>query len=199
MNYRTIQLRNLIKEFGKENAEKVLSNFSCPMNPDVEEFIHTKAIPFESAGMARTSLIMAQKSSLKPYRLCAIYSLTTKSIEVEKGLSRSLRKKAFGTTYAVGNPVTAILIGQLAKNYHDDNDKLITGEIIMSLISEEVNKIDMLVPSVSVWLECEDKEPLKRYYEKFGFVYFSKSEDGLLQYIMPTKKFINPEFKDKER
>ena len=61
-------------------------------------------------------------------------------------MTNSFRKKAFGTTYAVGNPVNTILIGQLAKNYQDGNDQYITGEILMSLIIDYVRKIDILVP-----------------------------------------------------
>ena len=49
MNYRTISLKVLIDEFGKKKAFELLSKFSCPLNNDVEEFVHQKAIPFERA------------------------------------------------------------------------------------------------------------------------------------------------------
>lgn len=193
MNYRTISLKVLIDEFGKKKAFELLSKFSCPLNNDVEEFVHQKAIPFERAGMARTYLVVAEDSQTS-YGICAIYSITTKSISISKEMTNSFRKKAFGTTYAVGNPANTILIGQLAKNYQDGNDQYITGEILMSLIIDYVRKIDILVPSVSVYVECENKECLKKYYEKYGFVNFSTNKDGLLQYIVSTKKFISPEY-----
>ena len=125
MNYRTISLKVLIDEFGKKKAFELLSKFSCPLNNDVEEFVHQKAIPFERAGMARTYLVVAEDSQTS-YGICAIYSITTKSISISKEMTNSFRKTAFGTTYAVGNPVNTILIGQLAKNYQDGNDQYIT-------------------------------------------------------------------------
>lgn len=39
--------------------------------------------------------------------------------------------------------------------------------IIMSLIINHIKEMDVLVPSVSVYVECENKKCLKDYYEKF--------------------------------
>jgi hypothetical protein len=194
MIYRTIALKDIIEKFGKDDVNKVLSEFFCPINSDVEMFMHFKAYPYERAGMARTYLIIAQDQD-KVYGVCAIYSVTTKSISISQQMNSKSRRIAFGTTYAVGNPINAILIGQLSKNYKDGNDQYITGELLMSLIIDHVRKMDILVPSVSVYVECEDKIELRKYYEKYGFTYFSTNEDGLLQYIIPTKKFISPEYK----
>lgn len=194
MIYRTIALKDIIEKFGKDDVNKVLSEFFCPINSDVEMFMHFKAYPYERAGMARTYLITAQDHD-KVYGVCAIYSVTTKSISISQQMNSKARRTAFGTTYAVGNPINAILIGQLSKNYKDGNDQYITGELLMSLIIDHVRKMDILVPSVSVYVECEDKLELRKYYEKYGFTYFSTNEDGLLQYIIPTKKFISPEYK----
>lgn len=194
MIYRTIALKDIIKNFGKDDVEKVLSDFSCPINSDVEMFMRFKAYPYECAGMARTYLVTAQDHD-NVYGVCAIYSVTTKSISISKRMNAKSRRTAFGTTYAVGNPINAILIGQLSKNFNHGNNQYITGELLMSLIIEHVKNMDVLVPSVSVYVECEDKPELKRYYEKYGFTYFSTNADGLLQYIIPTKKFISPEYK----
>ena len=80
-------------------------------------------------------------------------------------MPRKDREIAFGTSYAVGNPVNAILIGQLSKNYVNGNDKYITGELLMSLIMEHVKRMAVLVPSVSVYVERDDKQPLRDYYQ----------------------------------
>lgn len=195
MIYRTISLKDLIDKFGKQTASDALSKFSCPLNKDVEEFMRQKAVPYERAGMARTYLVVAQDRQTT-HGICAIYSLTTKSISISQKMNSKSRKLAFGTTYAVGNPVNAILIGQLSKNYQDGNNQYISGELLMSLIIDLVRKMDVLVPSVSVYVECEDKQCLRNYYEKYGFKYFSTNRDGLLQYIIPTRKFISPEYKE---
>lgn len=194
MIYRTIALRDIIDNFGKDDADKILSDFLCPLNKDVEDFMHYKAYPFEEAGMAKTYLIVAQDKDVV-HGVCAIYSVTTKSITIDMKMKRRQRQLAFGTTYAVGNPINAILIGQLSKNYRNGNNQYITGEILMSLVMEHVKEMDVLVPSVSVYVECDDVKQLRQYYERYGFTYFSRNKDGLLQYIIPTRKFVSPEYK----
>ena len=72
-----------------------------------------KAVPYEKAGMARTYLVVA-KNHQTSHGICAIYSLTTKSISISQKMNSKSRKLAFGTTYAIVNPVNAILIGQLS-------------------------------------------------------------------------------------
>lgn len=194
MYYRTISLKDIIEKFGKTEANRVLSDFSCPLNKDVEFFCHYKAVPFECAGMAKTYLVIAQDNN-ETHGICAIYSITTKSIILSRKMSSKARKIAFGTTYALGSPINAILIGQLSKNYSHENNHYITGEVLMSLLIEHVKEMDVLVPSVSIYVECEDINALKKYYERYGFQFFGSNEDGLLQYIILTKKFISPLYK----
>ena len=196
MLYRTIALSDLIKKNGKDTAKKVLSDFLCPKNKDVQDFMHYRAYPYEMAGLAKTYLVVAQEDDIS-HGVCAIYAITTKSITTDPKMPRKDREIAFGTSYAVGNPVNAILIGQLSKNYANGNDKYITGELLMSLIMEHVKRMAVLVPSVSVYVECDDKQPLRDYYQKFGSTFYGINPDGLLQYIIPTKKFISPEYKKK--
>lgn len=208
MRYNTISLKDIIEKLGKSEAISILSDFSCPINTDVEEFMHYKAYPFECAGMSKTYLITASEKVMAEengeniekiisYGVCAIYSVTTKSITIDSNMTRKSRQIAFGTSYALGSPINAILIGQLSKNYTNDNNKYITGEIIMSLIIDHVKEMDVLVPSVSVYVECENKPELINYYERYSFKYFGTNKDGLLQYIIPTKKFISPEYKQR--
>ena len=55
-----------------------------------------------------------------------------------------------------------------------------------------LEKLIFLFHSVSVYVECENKECLKKYYEKYGFVNFSTNKDGLLQYIVSQKNSFTP-------
>ena len=51
MIYRTISLYDLLnQEIGKDKIMTILSDFSCPLNLDVEHFIHEKAYDFERVG-----------------------------------------------------------------------------------------------------------------------------------------------------
>lgn len=194
MIYRTIQLRTMIEKVGRKETKDFLSDFSCPLNKDVEYFVKNKAIPFELAGKSYTYLIFAQDGE-EIYGLCAIYAIAPQSLLIDRKLSASQRKKYFGTTYSLGNSINALLIGQLSKNYANNLNKYISGELLMSLIFERIKLINKLVATTSVYVECENVEYLKVYYKKYGFEYFITKEDGLLMYLIPTRILVKSEYK----
>lgn len=191
-SYRSIQLNDLISQIGKSKTEEILSDFSCPKNVEVEDFLKNKAIPFERANLARTTLIYLEEGNGKP-KLVAYYSVTVSKINIEH-LSRNERKKLAGTSYAIGKEIGAILIGQLSKNYTNENDKYISGKILMNLVFDRIRQIDILIPSVVTYVDCEDIECLKNYYCSFGFEFFRKNtieNQELLCYAISTKKIID--------
>lgn len=49
----------MIEEIGEQKTKQLLSDFSCPQNTDVENFLKTTAIEFSKQGIASTYLIMA--------------------------------------------------------------------------------------------------------------------------------------------
>ena len=192
MIYRSIQLNDLLKQVGRKEVEKILADFSCPLNDDIEYFIHKKAIEFELVGLSRTTLIYGTQCVEDSPKLVAFYSLSPKELALAENLKRSERRQLFGTTYSLGQSIKSILIGQLSKNYTDGNDKLITGGILMSLIFEQIKKIDVLLSSTIVHIDCKDTPGLRNFYEKFGFKYY-QTNDNLLCYVIPTKKIIEAE------
>ena len=42
MKYTVVNIINLIKEIGETEAKSVLSDFKCPLAPDVEEFFSSQ-------------------------------------------------------------------------------------------------------------------------------------------------------------
>ena len=189
---RTIQLQDLIKEVGKKNAKKYLSDFSCPLNKDIENFIREKSIPFECAGMARTTLVFLQDNTSNP-KLVAFYSITTSKINLDN-INKGNKRKLIGTSYAVGNEISAILIGQLSKNYAYDYDKLISGKTLMGLVFKRIYEIDKMVPSILTYVDFQDISKLKSYYKSYGFEYLrtnTTKNETLLCYVIQTKKIID--------
>ena len=57
--YKIVNLKMMIEELGEDRAKAILSQFSCPLNKDVEQFLRTKAISFAKQGWAQTHLVMA--------------------------------------------------------------------------------------------------------------------------------------------
>ena len=163
-------------------------DFSCPLNLDVEHFIHEKAYDFERVGLARTYLIFAQPEPHCTY-LAAIYSLGQSDVQLSDDIKPRHKKKMFGTSYPIGRNVKTLLIGQLAKNYTNGYNKYISGDILMGLIFSRIRDIHILFPSVVTHIDCKDDEHLKKYYERYGFSLFKKNRDMLI-YLLPTNSIV---------
>ena len=194
MNFDLISLGDLIRnsEIGENEINNILSDFSCPFNIDIEDFLKNKAITFEKVNLSRTTLVYKIDQFGKK-RFCAYFSLSSTRVPLTD-LSRAERRKILGTSYTVGDEVSAILIGQLSKNYRYNNDQLITGDELLSIVFSQIAKSDIILPSLLVYVDCEDVEQLKRFYEAHGFMYFKtmKHNNGkeLLCYVAQTRKIV---------
>ena len=175
--YQIINLADMIIELGEDMTKHILLKFSCPLNRDVEQFLHSKSIEFSKQSLARTHLVFCSfKSELV---LAAYFSLANKVIQVEpNALSKTLRKKI--TKYGTYDPgikkyiISAPLIGQLGKNHEYKNENLITGDELMKMACDKINEIQLIVGGSIVYIECEDVQKLKEFYLRNGFVEFGK-------------------------
>lgn len=140
--YVQVNINNMLKELGENRVNNILSNFSCPLNRDVEYFLHHKAIEFAKQGLARTHLVFA--SYKKEYVLVGYFTLAIKSFTLtKKALSSGMRKRIskFGQynkeldRYIISAP----LIGQIGKNYANGYDKLISGDELLKLACDKVS------------------------------------------------------------
>lgn len=55
--YLRINLKDILKIKDTEQVKDFLSNFSCPRNADVEDFIQNKAINFSLQGLAAVWIV----------------------------------------------------------------------------------------------------------------------------------------------
>jgi len=46
MGYKVIKLKNIYNNLGEVETKKILKEFKCELNKDVEYFLHEKAIEF---------------------------------------------------------------------------------------------------------------------------------------------------------
>ena len=188
MIYRTISLYDLINQkVGEKAIKEILSDFSCPLNEDVDYFIHYKAYDFERVGLARTYLVYALIDD-KPI-LVAFYSLGQSNVVISEDLSKNMKKKILGTTYPIGKNIKTLLIGQLSKNFYNGYNQYIAGDILMGLVFEKIKEIHLLFPSVVIHIDCRNDIHLKRFYEKMGFQLFKENGDMLI-YFMPTNNVV---------
>lgn len=175
--YRIVNLKLVVEELGEDHTKLVLSHFSCSQNPDVEQFLRTKAIEFSKQGLARTHLVMA--SYQKKPEIIGYFSLANKSIIVNPSkLNAKTRSRLnrFGNydsalkTYCIAAP----LIAQLGKNFDRGLNKLITGNELLELACQKLRAVQMDLGGGFVYLECEDKPELVQFYERNHFTNFDK-------------------------
>ena len=75
-------LENEDKRLGEETLLQLLSEFSCPLNPEVERFLKEQAILFAKKHQAVTYLVL----SLEDAELLGYFSITIKPIVVKSEL-----------------------------------------------------------------------------------------------------------------
>ena len=189
----------MLDTVGEDSVKTVLSSFSCPLNPDVENFLRFKAIEFARQGFSQTHLVMA--SYQKEPVLVGYFTLANKYITLSnKNLSTS-QKKRLAKFSIYDNQIrsyylSAPLIAQLGKNYSKNYNKLITGDELLCLACRKVSTIQMDLGGKFVYLECEDKPFLIEFYSRNGFCAFDRrrldrDETGLDgDYLIQMLKYI---------
>lgn len=131
----------MITQLGENEVKSILSDFSCPMNKDVEHFLRHTAIEFAKQGIASTYIIMA--SYRDEYVLAGYFTLANKIFCMNRDSFPNMKWKRriakFGQFDSTIKRYTlsAPLIGQLGKNYSHNYDKLITGDELFSTLSGE--------------------------------------------------------------
>ncbi|NBH27622.1 N-acetyltransferase [Lachnospiraceae bacterium] len=176
--YIGFNLRDILSDetLGENAAKGILSSFSCPLNPDVEHFLHNVAIEFSKQGISSTHLVMA--SFKNTYVLVGYFTLANKIFCIDKGSLPNRKWKSrmakFGQFDKTINryTISAPLIGQLGKNYANNYNKLITGDELLKLALDKVRETQNIIGGKIVYLECEQKEALIDFYSQNGFVNF---------------------------
>lgn len=177
MGYKVINLKDIYNSLGEEKTKEILNEYECNLNEDVEYFFKEKSIEFAKQDIAETFIVL---SSYKDEDVIVGYfALANKGIGIKKSILSETKKKKFlkyakfdseSKSYQMALP----LIGQLGKNYHNGYNRLISGDVLLKLACDKVKEAQDILGGRFVFLECEDKENLKKFYENNGFVCFSK-------------------------
>lgn len=180
--YVIVNLKDMVDQVGENETKTILSTFSCPLNRDVEMFIKSKAIVFAMQDIAPTQLVFMPFQG-QPV-LVGYFTLANKIIliptnNVTKSLGRRLSKFSQDRSRLPSSKnymIPAPLIGQLGKNFTNGYNKLISGDVLLKLALDRVRSAQRLCGGKVVYLECEDKPYLIRFYESNGFVSFGKRQ-----------------------
>lgn len=201
--YVQVSLYDMIKELGsdRESVKRIVSEFSCPLNKDVENFLRHTAITFAEQGVANTHLVFASYKETPV--LVGYYTLCLKTIRISRAcVSSNLRRRL--NKFAAANPDTGAmyivspLIAQLGKNYANEYNKLISGDELLNMALDRVREIQRISSGKTVYVECEDNPKLLEFYESNGFVTFNKrilekDETEVLngQYLMQLLRYLD--------
>ena len=114
--YNLVNLEELVLQVGEERAKEVLSDFSCPLNADVEYFLRHKAIEFSKQRLAQTHLVFT--SYQEKVVLIGYFTLANKEIVILKGIKllsakwkRRVNRFALRSELDGGYQIPAPLIG----------------------------------------------------------------------------------------
>lgn len=153
----TVNILDMIGAIGETKLEQCLSDFSCPINPEIEQFVINNAIEFAKKKISVTYFIVNEFG-----KIAAVFTLAHKAVEIgNASLSNSKRKKI--SRYAVWDPqaesytVSAFLIAQFGKNYAVDNGKGISGNEWMDYTFKILEKFSMISAVESCFLNARTK------------------------------------------
>ena len=173
-HYNTINILDLLATIGEDEVQLILSDFLCPINPDIEHFIHQNAIEFAKQKIAITYLVLDSQK-----RCLGYFTLTHKPITIEaERLSNTSKKKiervAHYNDEQKAYSASAFLVAQFGKNYGIENNPL-SGEELMGSTMEILHVIQHLVGGNLIFLECENEEKLLNFYRiTCGFYVFGQ-------------------------
>lgn len=163
---------------GENQTKKILSDFSCPLNEDVEFFLKQKALEFLKMDISQTFLVSTNYKSESV--IVGYFAITNKTTSINKKvLSKALSKKLsrFARPSEIDKNVYVMslpLIGQLGKNFNNNYNTLISGDELLKMACKKVKEATEILGGKFVFIECEDNKKLKDFYESNGFVCFGK-------------------------
>ncbi len=115
-----VQLRDLADAYDNDELlQAKLIKFTCTRNPDVEYFLHQKALIFEKTHKSRTYIAVNETSlasEATELDIIGYFALSLKHLNLDDTISKTKQKELHGLFVPYGNVVVGYLIGQLAKN-----------------------------------------------------------------------------------
>ncbi|MDR7123098.1 hypothetical protein [Rheinheimera soli] len=161
----------MLEELGEEPTTRLLSLFSCPRNPDVENFLKQKSIAFEKTHNARTRLILDEQGSILAY-----FSVSFKELVLESAALNKSQVKRLDGFNKNAERIRAFLIGQLGKNFSVQNNRITLADILAEIYSI-IHDARELVGGRVIILECENNPALIQLYRDHGFTLIETTDD----------------------
>ena len=175
--YRIINIRRYIgnenPELGEDELLQILSEFSCPLNPDVERFLKYSSIEFTKKNQSVTYLVFSvADGKLLGYFTLALKPLTVRGETVSNTVKRKLLRVSELDKKSDTYTMSAYLIAQLGKNYSENDGKMITGAELLELAWDKIKATQYMFGGMVTFLEAENEEKLLSFYRNNRFSQF---------------------------
>ena len=176
-NFTVLNIREYLENgdrgLGEDKLVKLLSEFSCPLNSDVERFLKQQSIEFAKKHQAVTYLVL----SLEDAQLLGYFSITIKPLVVKaEPFSNTVKRKLARFSEADKNErtynIAAYLIAQLGKNFHERARGMITGQELLEAAIRQTQILQYQAGGMVTFVEADNKEKLLSFYENYGFKRF---------------------------
>ena len=167
-------------KLGESRLLQVLSGFSCPKNPDVERFLKKSSIEFTKKNQSVTYLVFDVSSmELVGYFTIALKPLTVRGETVSNTVKKKLMRVSELDEQSQTYTMSAYLIAQLGKNFKNGAEKKITGEELLELAWDIVEKMQYMGGGMVTFLEAENSERLLSFYQANRFQTFDTRQTAI--------------------
>ncbi len=173
-NFMALNIREYLKDenLGEEHLRQLLSEFSCPLNPDVERFLKEQSIEFAKKHQAVTYLLL----SLEDAALLGYFSITIKPLVVNgKPFSNTVKRKLARFSDLNSNEqfnLAAYLIAQLGKNFNENVKGRITGTELLEAAMTQARLLQYQAGGMVSFVEADNNEKVLSFYENYGYKRF---------------------------
>ena len=162
--YKIFNLLDLSDSIGEESLQNILCDFSCPLNPEIENYAKRSALDLNKKKISMTYAVIDSNSNI-----ASLFTLTHKAIEVDcncfsKNMKKKLKRFANPSDFDDSLSLSAFLIAQLGKNYAV-GIKAPSGLELMDFAIDILKKAQHLIGGGVVYVECENKEKLLEFYQ----------------------------------
>lgn len=151
---------------GEENLKKLLSEFSCPLNKEVESFLKYNAIEFTKKYQSITYLVFLRDTN----ELVGYFTLALKILSInEKNISNTIKRKIKRVSKVDEETnlytLPAYLIGQIGKNYAVQGNR-ISGTELLEIAWGVIKQVQSAIGGIVAFLEAENKKRFLKHIRK---------------------------------
>lgn len=163
--YVVTNILDLLEIVGEEELKKALSDFSCSQNQEIENFIHNNAIEFAKRKISITHLVFNDFGEIIAFFTLTHKPSTVQDILLSKTRQKKLALHASRNSSTHSYNISAFLIAQFSKNSNPKIKNTITGNQLMDLAINVLQRVQKQIGGGIIFVECEDKPQLLKFYQ----------------------------------